>query len=88
MANMVFQLLYQLNRIQRTLPTQKILRPSIIPGYVTTNVNAYWQVTPMIKFFTNIENIGDVKYKTAYNGSNVYYINGGRLASAGVTFRY
>ena len=62
--------------------------PSIIPGYVTTNVNAYWQVTPMIKFFTNIENIGDVKYKTAYNGSNVYYINGGRLASAGVTFRY
>lgn len=62
--------------------------PTTTPGYVTTNVNAYWQPTPMIKIFTNIENIGDVNYKTAYNGSDVYYINGGRLASAGVTFRY
>ncbi|MFW1944786.1 TonB-dependent receptor plug domain-containing protein [Acinetobacter guillouiae] len=62
--------------------------PTTTPGYVSTNVNAYWQATPMIKLFTNIENIGDVNYKTAYNGSGVYYINGGRLASAGVTFRY
>lgn len=62
--------------------------PTINPGYVTTNVNVYWQPNPMIKLFTNIENIGDVDYKTAYNGNGVYYINGGRLASAGVTFRY
>ncbi|WP_096735153.1 TonB-dependent receptor plug domain-containing protein [Acinetobacter guillouiae] len=62
--------------------------PTTTPGYVSTNVNAYWQATPMIKLFTNIENIGDVNYKTAYNGNGVYYINGGRLASAGVTFRY
>ena len=62
--------------------------PTINPGYVSTNVNAYWQATPMIKLFTNIENIGDVNYKTAYNGNGVYYINGGRIASAGVTFRY
>lgn len=62
--------------------------PTTTPGYVSINVNAYWQATPMIKLFTNIENIGDVNYKTAYNGSGVYYINGGRLASAGVTFRY
>ena len=62
--------------------------PTTNPGYVSTNVNAYWQATPMIKLFTNVENIGDVNYKTAYNGNGVYYINGGRLASAGVTFRY
>lgn len=62
--------------------------PTTTPGYVSTNVNAFWQATPMIKLFTNIENIGDVNYKTAYNGNGVYYINGGRLASAGVTFRY
>ncbi|MFW2124577.1 TonB-dependent receptor, partial [Acinetobacter ursingii] len=62
--------------------------PTTTPGYVTTNVNAYWQATPMIKIFTNLENIGDVNYKTAYNGGGVYYVNGGRLASAGVTFRY
>lgn len=59
-----------------------------IPGYVTTNVNTYWQATPMVKVFANIENIGDVNYKTAYNGNSIYYINGGRLASAGVTFKY
>lgn len=62
--------------------------PTTNPGYVTTNVNIYWQPIPMIKLFANIENIGDVNYKTAYNGNGVYYINGGRQASAGVTFRY
>ncbi|EXB25402.1 tonB dependent receptor family protein [Acinetobacter baumannii 1437282] len=62
--------------------------PTTTPGYVTTNVNVYWQPIPMIKLFANIENIGDVNYKTAYNGNGVYYINGGRQASAGVTFRY
>ncbi len=62
--------------------------PTTTPGYVTTNVNVYWQPIPMVKLFANIENIGDVNYKTAYNGNGVYYINGGRQASAGVTFRY
>ena len=61
---------------------------TITPGYVSTNVNVYWQPIPMIKLFANIENIGDVNYKTAYNGNGVYYINGGRQATAGVTFRY
>lgn len=62
--------------------------PTTTPGYVSTNVNAYWQPTPMLKLFTNIENIGDVQYKTVYNGNGMYYINGGRMASAGVTLRY
>ncbi len=42
----------------------------------------------MIKLFSNIENIGDVQYKTAYNGNGIYYVNGGRLASIGATLRY
>lgn len=62
--------------------------PTTTPGYVTTDVNAYWNVNPNVKLFTNIQNIGDVNYKTAYNGSNIYYINGGRLASVGVTLKY
>lgn len=61
---------------------------TITPGYVSTNVNVYWQPIPMIKLFTNIENIGDVQYKTAYNGNGIYYVNGGRLASIGATLRY
>ena len=38
--------------------------------------------------FTNIQNIGDVKYKTASYDKGIYYVNGGRLASAGVTLSY
>lgn len=60
------------------------------PGYATVDLHGYWNVNPNLKLFTNIQNIGDVEYKAAYDGSldGVYYINGGRLASAGVTFRY
>lgn len=58
------------------------------PGYVTIDLNAYWNINPNIKVFTNIENVGDVKYKTASYGNGVYYINGGRVASVGVTLKY
>ncbi|WP_075175307.1 TonB-dependent receptor plug domain-containing protein [Acinetobacter indicus] len=59
------------------------------PGYATIDLNAYWNITPSVKVFTNIENIGDVQYETEYfGGDSIYYINGGRLASAGVTFKY
>lgn len=58
------------------------------PGYATVDVNAFWNVNPNVKLFTNIQNIGDVEYKTAYQDQGYYYVNGGRLASAGVTFRY
>ncbi|WP_332605749.1 TonB-dependent receptor plug domain-containing protein [Acinetobacter sp. ESBL14] len=61
---------------------------SKVGGYATVDVNAYWNINPNIKVFTNIQNIGDVQYETAAYGSGYYYINGGRLASAGVTFRY
>lgn len=59
-----------------------------IPGYARVDLNAYWNINPSIKLFTNIENVGDVKYKTVHSSGEKYYINGGRLASAGVTFRY
>lgn len=58
------------------------------PGYATVDVNAYWNVNPHVKLFSNIQNIGDVEYKAAYQDRGYYYVNGGRLASAGVTFRY
>ncbi|MGA9699578.1 MULTISPECIES: TonB-dependent receptor plug domain-containing protein [Acinetobacter] len=58
------------------------------PGYATVDVNAFWNVNPNVKLFTNIQNIGDVEYETAYQDRSYYYVNGGRLASAGVTFKY
>ena len=61
---------------------------STISGYATVDVNAFWNVNPNVKLFTNIQNIGDGEYKTTSYGSGYYYVNGGRLASAGVTFRY
>ena len=59
-----------------------------LPGYATVDLNGYWNVNPNVKLFTNIRNMGDVKFKTASYGGDEYYINGGRLASAGVTFKY
>ncbi len=59
-----------------------------VTGYATVDVNTYWNINPHVKLFANIENIGDVQYKNASYGGNHFYINGGRLASAGVTFKY
>ena len=60
-----------------------------IPGYTTIDMNAYWQINPHVKVFSNIHNLGDTTYKAAWNSEvNSYYLASGRLASAGVTFRY
>ena len=66
-----------------------------VPGYATVDFNAYWNINPTVKVFTNIQNIGDVQYREVYkaasswdNSPEDWYINGGRFASAGVTFRY
>ena len=66
-----------------------------VPGYATVDFNAYWNINPTVKIFTNIQNIGDVQYREVYKAASSWdkspedwYINGGRLASAGVTFRY
>lgn len=58
-----------------------------IPGYATVDLNAFWNIHPNLKLFTNIQNVGDVRYETVYNFGN-WYINGGRQTSVGVTFRY
>ena len=58
-----------------------------LPGYLTADLHAYYQVLPFARIFANIQNVGDVNYKAAY-GSGSYFIDSGRLASAGVTFRY
>lgn len=62
--------------------------PTKTPRYVTADLNSYYHVQPHVKLFANVQNIADVKYKTAYNGYGVYYINGGRLASVGLTLTY
>ncbi|MFW1859746.1 TonB-dependent receptor plug domain-containing protein [Acinetobacter defluvii] len=59
-----------------------------LPGHATVDLNAYWNVSPYAKLFTNIQNMGDVKYKTANYYADEYYINSGRQASIGVTFKY
>jgi len=60
-----------------------------VPGYTTLDFNAYWQMNPNVKIFTNIQNLYDTDYKTAWNNEvSSYYIASGRLASAGVTLSY
>ena len=58
-----------------------------VPGHLRVDMNGYYNLSNAIKVFANIQNVGDSNYRTAY-GSGSYYMNGGRLASAGVTFRY
>ncbi|MFV5313302.1 TonB-dependent receptor [Acinetobacter schindleri] len=58
-----------------------------ILGHFNIDMHGYYNVNEAVKLFANIQNVGDSKYRTAY-GSGSYYINGGRLASAGVTFKY
>lgn len=60
---------------------------AIIPGHFSVDMNGYYNINDMIKLFANIQNVGDSQYRTAY-GSGSYYINGGRLASVGVTLKY
>ncbi|WP_151743437.1 TonB-dependent receptor plug domain-containing protein [Acinetobacter calcoaceticus] len=61
-----------------------------VPGYATVDLNAYWNIIPNVKVFTNIQNVGDVQYREVLNTypSNDWYVNTGRQASVGVTFHY
>lgn len=58
-----------------------------IPGHFRVDMHGQYKINKNINVFANIQNISDSKYRTAY-GSGSYYINGGRLASAGVTLSY
>ena len=70
--------------------TSNSANPIKVPSYATIDLNAFWNINPNVKVFTNIQNIGDVEYRESLNTypTNDWYINGGRLASAGVTFKY
>nr|WP_315277334.1 TonB-dependent receptor [uncultured Acinetobacter sp.] len=61
-----------------------------IPGHMQIDLHGYYNANPYTKLFFNIQNAGDVNYKmaSAGNSDGQYYLSGGRLASAGVTFRY
>ena len=59
-----------------------------VPGYTTVDVDAHWNINPSVKLFTNIQNIGNVEYKTANYSGNQWYVNGGRQANLGLTFKY
>lgn len=59
----------------------------VIPGHFNIDMSGYYNINDIIKVFSNIQNVSDSKYRTGY-GNSSYYINGGRLASVGVTFKY
>ena len=73
-----------------TANASNTVNPVKVPGYATIDLNAYWNVSPNLKLFTNIQNVGDVRYEEVYNNypSEMWYINGGRLASVGFTVKY
>ena len=62
--------------------------PIQVPGYATMDFNAFWNINPNVKVFTNIQNLWDNQYHQVSRSATDWYINGGRLATAGVTFRY
>lgn len=61
-----------------------------VPGFATIDINAFWNINPNLKLFTNLQNVGDVRYKQVYNSFpfTSWYIHGGRQANIGVTVRY
>lgn len=61
-----------------------------VPGFATIDINVFWNINPNLKLFTNVQNIGDVRYKQVYNSIpfTSWYIDGGRQANVGVTVRY
>ncbi len=58
-----------------------------VSGSAIVDVNAFWNVNSNVKIFTNIQNIGDLQ-NIIVNDFGSEYINGGRLASVGVTLKY
>lgn len=74
--------------LSASLSAKSAAKKSSIPGYATIDLHAYWNLNSNMKLFTNIQNIGDVKYKMISLSDGYSYLNGGRLASAGVTFKY
>ena len=61
------------------------------PGFLTANLNAFYQYNPNVRAFANIQNIGDTQYKTALYSTfpkAAYYIATPMLATVGITLSY
>lgn len=81
---------YGVNTTIHAKSKSKDFSNTINAGHATLDIGGYYSINPNIKVFGNVENIGDVEYKTAYEGSvtGVHYRHGGRQANIGVTFSY
>ena len=69
-------------------PAKDYSPQNLTPGFVTANLNAFYQYNPNVRVFANIQNIGDKTYKTALFNPGEYYIAAPRLATAGITLSY
>lgn len=58
------------------------------PGFVSADLNGFYQYNPNVRVFANIRNIGDTNYKTALSNVGEYYIAAPRQATAGITLSY
>ncbi|GAC1372435.1 MAG: TonB-dependent receptor [Aquirhabdus sp.] len=61
---------------------------SPIPGYITGNLRSYWQATPNVRVFGNIENISNKRNKVAYFSADNAYLSPSLQAKIGVTASY
>lgn len=68
--------------------------PVKVPSQTTVDLNAYWNISPYVKVFTNVQNIADKQHKNVYKSANFWtgpadwYINAGRQANIGLTLKY
>lgn len=61
---------------------------SQIPGYVTANLRSFWQPTPNLRVFGNIENVTNKRHKLYYFTTNNAYLAPSLQATLGVTVNY
>ena len=61
---------------------------SQIPGYLTANLHSYWQATPNLRVFGNIENVTNKRQKVYYFAPNNAYLAPSIQATLGVTVNY
>lgn len=59
-----------------------------LPSYTTIDMNFHFNINPHLTLFGSMNNLLDKNYKTAYNWSGNWYINGGRQANIGVRLKY
>jgi vitamin B12 transporter len=61
---------------------------SQIPGYITGNLRMYWQPTPNLRVFGNIENVTNKRQKIYYFAPDNAYLAPSLQATLGLTVNY